>query len=144
MNYTINIFISHSWSYSGHYETLYSWIVENEWTIHEQPVIFHDWSVPKNDPIHNATTDKQLEMRIFAQISRANAVIIPTGMYANYSKWISKEISGSKLYRVPILAVNPRSQQRASSTVINAANELVGWNKNSVVNAIWKLYQNVQ
>lgn len=62
-------------------------------------------------------------------------------MYANYSKWIQKEIEGSSDYSKPILAVNPWRQQRASGVVVDAASKLVGWNKRPVVSGIWELYK---
>jgi hypothetical protein len=60
-------------------------------------------------------------------------------MYANHSKWISKEIDGAKLYEKPIVAVDPWAQKRSSSVVAGAANEAVGWNKQSIINAVWRL-----
>ena len=62
-------------------------------------------------------------------------------MYANYSKWIKKEIAGANSYVKPILGVDPRGQQRSSSVVANAAKETVGWNSKSVVDGIWRLYR---
>jgi len=98
-----------------------------------------NYSVPKNDPIHNATSDRQLREAIYAQISRSHVVVIPTGMYAQYSKWIQKEIEGAQLYQKPILAVNPWGQHRKSSVVANAAAKLAGWNSKSVVEGTWSL-----
>jgi hypothetical protein len=60
-------------------------------------------------------------------------------MYANHSYWIQKEIDGSLGYRRPILAVNPWGQERKSSVVAQAADSTVGWNKQSVVDGIWRL-----
>lgn len=71
----------------------------------------------------------------------SHVIVIPTGMYANYSKWIQKEIDGSLGYSKPILAVNPWGRQRASGIVVDSASKLVGWNKKSVINGIWELYK---
>jgi hypothetical protein len=60
-------------------------------------------------------------------------------MYANHSKWIGKEIDGAKLYGKPIVAVDPWAQKRSSSVVATAADEAVGWNKQSIINAVWRL-----
>ncbi len=68
-------------------------------------------------------------------------IVIPLGMYANYSKWIQKEITGASSYAKPILGVDPWAQQRSSSVVANAAKETVGWNSKSVVGGIWRLYR---
>ena len=123
----IHVFISHSWSYSDHYETLASWISNKRWRFGQASLNLRDYSVPKDDPIHNAPTQRKLQEAIFAKIARSHVIVIPTGMYANYSKWIGKEIAGAKSYTKPILAVNPRNQQRTSSTVSAAAGMTVGW-----------------
>ena len=139
--YQIHVFISHSWSYSGHYDTLADWIFEQNWSSGQASLVFHDYSVPKNDPIHDAPSDRALQNAIFNQISRSHVVVIPLGMYANYSKWIKKEIAGANSYAKPILGVDPWGQQRSSSVVANAAKETVGWNSKSVVDGIWRLYR---
>lgn len=137
----IHVFISHSWSYSGHYDKLEEWIFKNNWRSGQASLDFRDFSVPKHDPIHNAPTDKGLRDAIYNKIAHSHVIVIPTGMYANYSKWIQKEIDGASSYKKPILAVNPWGQQRASSVVRSAATKAVGWNSESVINGIWDLYR---
>jgi hypothetical protein len=136
----IHVFISHSWKYSGHYDTLASWIFEESWSVGQASLALCDFSVPKNDPINNAPTDKQLRDAIYNKIARSHVVVIPTGMYANYSKWIQKEIDGAIAYEKPILAVNPWAQEKKSSVVQAAAAKTVGWNSKTVMGGIWELY----
>lgn len=137
----IHVFISHSWWYSNHYETLADWIFGRNWSVGQASLYLCDYSVPKTDPILNASNDRQLKDAIYNQISRSHVVVIPTGMYANHSKWIGKEIDGANSYAKPILAVNPWGQLRTSSVVSNAASKTVGWNKQSVIDGIWELYR---
>jgi hypothetical protein len=137
----IHVFISHSWLYSGHYDKLAEWIFKEKWSSGQASIDFCDFSAPKNDPIHNAPTQKELREAIYAKISRSHVIVIPTGMYANYSEWIQKEIEGAVHYKKPILAVDPRGQQRSSSVVGNAAKMIVGWSSKSVVDGIWALYR---
>ena len=118
----IHVFISHSWEYSGHYETLSSWIFDAKWNIGQASLDLRDFSVPKDDPIHNAPTATELRDAIYAQIARSHVIVIPTGMYANYSKWIQQEIHGADDNKKPILAVNPWGKQRTSSVVVESAN----------------------
>ncbi len=139
--YKIYIFISHSWTYSNHYDKLAEWIFKLQWKLEDTPINFENRSVPKDDPIHLTNSDAELKNAIFNQIYNSNVVVIPTGMYTNYSKWIQKEIEGANLYQKPILAVNPWGQERKSNIVQNAANQTVGWNKDSVVKEIWRLYR---
>lgn len=140
-SHQIHVFISHAWAYSNHYDTLASWIFEEKWSVEQASLVFQDFSIPKNDPIHNAANDAQLKNAIYNKISRSHVIVIPSGMYANYSKWIKKEIQGSKAYKKPILAVNLFGQQKKSSVVLNNADEAVGWNKKPVISAIWNLYR---
>lgn len=139
--HNINIFISHSWDYTNHYETLAEWIFKNNWNVSGTPIKFNDYSIPKNNPIHNARNAQDLKNAIYAEITKSHIVVIPTGMYASYSNWIQKEIDGANYYRKPILAVNPWSQERKSSVVANVASETVGWNKKPLIDAIWGLYR---
>lgn len=137
----IHVFISHAWKYSGVYDKLAEWIFEENWSVDKVPLDFRDFSVPKNDPIHNAPTKKELTDAIYNKIARSHIIVIPTGMYATYSDWIQKEIDGAKKYSKPILAVNPRGQERNSEVVVSNAAHRVGWTKQSVVEGIWKLYR---
>ncbi len=137
----ISVFISHSWKYSEHYEKLFEWVFKNKWQSQGTKIVFLDTSVPKDNPIHFAKSDRELKRAIWERIQIADVVVIPTGMYANYSKWIAKEIEGAQKYKKPILAVNPWNQERKSSVVQQASEDYCGWNKQSVVGKIWSIYQ---
>ncbi len=137
----IHIFISHAWAYSGHYDTLSDWIFNETWRSGQATLDLRNYSVPRNDPIHNPRNDTQLRQALYNKISRSHVIVIPTGMYANYSRWIQKELEGAAGYGKPILAVNPWASQRASSVVRSAAARTVGWNKKSVIGGIWELYR---
>lgn len=135
----MNIFISHSWAYSGHYDRIAEWIFDGAWSVNGQPIHFFNTSVPRDNPIHSAPNQAALQQAIYQRIYNSDVVVIPTGMYANHSKWIRKEIDGAKLYIKPIVAVDPWAQKRAASVVSAAADEAVGWNKKSIVDAVWRL-----
>lgn len=137
----IHVFISHSWAYSEHYDTLAEWIFTNSWRSGQASLDFRDFSVPKDDPIHNAPTVKELKEAIYNKIARSHVIVIPTGMYTNYSKWIQKEIDGAAEHGKPILAVNPRGQQRTAEVVTSNAKKLVGWSSQSVIDGIWELHR---
>lgn len=136
----VHVFVSHSWSYSQHYEKIRGWLFDSPWSFGQARVEFRDYSIPRDDPIHDAESDFELEEAIFRHISRCRVVVVPTGMYTSHSKWIKKELAGARAYSKRILAVNPWGQERKSSVVRDAAHKTVGWNKNSVGRAVWKLY----
>jgi len=138
--YQIHIFISHSWAYPEHYQTLRGWIFDQRWNLGQASINFCDYSVPKDDPIHIQGRDSDLMEAILRKIERSHVLVIPTGMYVNYSKWIRKEIDASINKGKPILAVNPWRQQRKSSVVAEAATQIVDWNSQRIIRAIWNLY----
>lgn len=125
-----NLFISHSWAYSTNYESLIT-LLDNAPNFY-----YRDYSVPKNDPIHNARYDYQLRAAIRNQMQHASCVIILAGVYSTYSKWINIEIELAKELNKTIIAVEPWGAQRTSAVVKNAADIICGWNTNSILKAI--------
>lgn len=128
-----NIFISHSWTYSDAYTKLIALLNEARY------FQYKNYSVPKDDPIHNANNSSELYDAIKNQEKYANVVIILAGVYASYSKWIDKEIEIAQQLGKPILAIEPWGSEKTSAKVKNAANKVVKWNTISVVNAIREL-----
>lgn len=127
---TYNLFISHSWAYSDTYDRLIE-------LLNKAPFfVFKNYSVPKNDPIHNAHYDYQLRVAIKNQMQHASCVLILAGVYATYSKWINIEIQLAQEMGKKIIAVQPWESQKTSQVVKNAADEIVGWNTFSIVKAI--------
>lgn len=128
-----NLFISHSWSYGDAYEKLIK-------LLDAAPYFsYKNFSVPKNDPIHNAPNQTLLYEAIKRQIAPTHVVVILAGVYASYSKWIDKEIRIAKLEFTtpkPIIGIQPWGAERISLKVQNNADKVVGWNTISVVSAI--------
>lgn len=125
------LFISHSWAYGDAYERLINLFNKHKnfkWT---------DYSVPKNNPIHNAPKQSELYAAIKKQIAPTNCVIMLAGVYSTYSKWINKEINISKDdFEKPIVAIYPFRSKRISQTVKDNADIIVKWNSSSIVKAI--------
>ena len=138
MTRTYHLFISHSWAYGSSYNNLINLLRQS------YGFTFKDYSVPQDDPIHNAGNDAQLRQAIKEQMSPCSAVIVLAGVYATYSKWINKEIDlakgglakGGFIKPKPVIAVRPWGNQRISQKVRDAADKLVGWNTQSVISAI--------
>lgn len=127
---TYNLFISHSWAYSDSYENLVRLLDAKLY------FDYRNYSVPKNDPIHNANNDYQLREAIRAQMQHASCVLILAGVYATYSKWINIEIDLAKQMGKRIIAIQPWGAERTSAVVRDAAEAIVGWNTDSIVSAI--------
>ena len=128
-----NLFISHSWAYGDAYEKLISLLKADKY------FEFKDYSVPKNNPIHDASNQQQLREAIKTQMSSASCILIMAGVYSTYSKWINIEIElAKKGFYVPkkIIAIEPWGAERTSIIVKNAANEIVKWQTSSIIAAI--------
>lgn len=130
---TRNLFISHSWSYSDAYDRLCD-------LLDAAPYFsYRNYSVPSSEPIHDARNQGLLRAAIQRQMTPCHVVVIIAGVYATYSKWINEEIALAKrgfLYAKPILAITPWGAQKISTEVRQAADLVVGWNTNSVVQGI--------
>lgn len=129
-----NLFISHSWGYTDAYQKLTS-------LLDAAPNFrYSNYSVPKDDPVHDAPNADALLEAIKKQMVFCDVVLIMAGKYATYSKWIQREIKIAKRHFIkPIVAIRPWANEQISSVVAEAADRLVNWNTNSIVSAIREL-----
>ena len=133
---TFNLFISHSWANSGHYDGLIKLLDQ------KTHFSYCNYSIPKDNPIHNAPHDDQLYEAIKRKISPCSVVLILAGVYGSRSKWIDKEIRISKSeFQHPksIIAIMPWHAERTSTKVKDSADKVVKWETSSIVNAIREL-----
>lgn len=131
-----NLFISHSWSYGDQYDRLVD-LLDNAPYFH-----YRNYSVPKDDPIHNANNDKQLREAIKNQMAHASCVLVLAGVYSTYSKWINIEIDLAKnsfYCPKPIIAVEPWGAESTSAIVKDNADRIVKWQASSIIKAIREL-----
>ncbi len=129
-----NLFISHSWAYGDAYEKLVK-LLDAAPNFH-----YKNYSVPKDDPVHNAPNVEALYKAIKNQMVFCDVVLIMAGKYATYSKWIEREIQiAKKDFNKPIVGIRPWANEQISSVVSNAADRLVGWNTSAIVSAIREL-----
>ncbi len=136
MNKNYNLFISHSWAYSTAYNGLVG-LLNKDYSF-----AYKNYSVPKNDPIHNAINDNQLYEAIKKQIGPSSVVLILAGVYASYSKWINHEIDIAKngfATVKPIIAIEPWDSEKTSKVVKDNADKIVKWQSSSIISAIREL-----
>lgn len=127
---TYHLFISHSWAYSDQYARLCA-------LLNSVPGFsYSNYSVPKEDPIHNAPSTALLRQAIKDKMQHATCVVILAGVYSSYSKWINIEINLAEEMGKRIVAVEPWGSERTSAIVKDHADAIVKWNGNSIVRAI--------
>lgn len=125
-----NLLISHSWHYEDHYKKVVSWLDdglgEKEWK---------NLSVSADNPL-DTQTDAELKRALSSRIRLSSAIIVLAGMYAAYSKWIDYEIEEATRMDKVIIGVRPWGQERVPKKISDNATVMVGWRKDSVVNAV--------
>ena len=130
-----HLFISHSWSHSDRYSNLTHLLNQaNGFT-------YHNHSIPEYDPVHNRS-NRELSEAIRNKMQPCGIVLVLTGVYADYSRWITKEINIARSTwnnPKPILGIRHWENEMISNTVLNAADAIVDWNTRNIVNAIREL-----
>lgn len=126
---TRTLFISHAWSHSEDYFQIVKWFND------ASHFYWKNCSVPNHDALPDRTS-KGLSDGMTRQISPAQGVIILAGMYASHSAWIDYEINQAVRMGKVIIGVKPWGQERIPVNVQNAANVMVGWNSQSVIDAV--------
>lgn len=125
-----NLFISHSWTYSDEYAKLIN-ILNGV-----SGFTYRNYSVPKDDPIHNAPYDFQLKAAIRNQMQHASCVLVLAGVYSTYSRWIKIELELAREMGKKIIAIEPWGAERTSLIVKVYADEIVKWQGSSIVKAV--------
>ena len=124
----IHAFISHPWRYPDEYNKLIKILTEAK-------VAFKDYSVPKDDPITNANTYRQLWMELYERIRNCNCFIFFSGLSSTYSDWIEEELKIAMDLGKPIICIAPRGQVHHSKLRVHA-DVNVGWDGPCIIRAI--------
>lgn len=123
---TYRLFISHAWDYNDEYNRLIN-------MLNSAPLFrYANYSVPEHDPLPN----RQLKQGFYNQIRPVNVVVILSGMYVTYSDSIQIEIDIALELEKPIIGIMPWGSNRMPHAVQEAADDVVGWNTVSIVDAI--------
>lgn len=125
------IFVSHAWNYSSEYQRLVH-LLDNA-----RYFIYSNYSVTRQDPLHCRQSELREQLR--QQIRPVEVAIVLSGMYVPYSNWIQFEMDFATSAMKPILGVLPWGSQRCPMAVTTCADEIVGWNTDSIVGAIRRL-----
>ncbi|MCD8177270.1 MAG: TIR domain-containing protein [Tannerellaceae bacterium] len=121
--------ISHSWSYSTHYDTVCTWFDRTQY------FTWSNYSVCCDKPL-DTRTDSELKEKLRNKIAASSCIVVLSGMYVKYSKWIDFEIDTALSMNKPIIGVQPWGQERVPLKVQNFSKVMVGWNAKSVVDAV--------
>jgi len=123
------VFISHSWTRSGHLNRLQNLLVTRGYF----PVIFTESSI--YNPI-NSMNEPYVRKRLAERIQESHIMLVIGAVYATRSEWMPWEMKAAQLYDVPIIGVIPWGNRYVSTVVQQHAVEIVRWNTESIVAAI--------
>ena len=121
------LFICHDWEYNADYYRICEFLDQEphfQWT---------NLSVPEHDPLD---TDEMLEKNLRDQIRPADVMVIVAGMEAARSEWMDWEIRFARRIGTPIVGVRRWGAIQIPKLVQRNATEIVGWNRDSIVNSI--------
>lgn len=126
------LFISHSWGYDTDYNRVIQMLND------ANNFIYSNYSIPWEKRFEGLT-NSQLKEELKGQIRPVEVVLILGGMYVAHSEWIQYEIDFAKSLNKPIIGIRPWGAERMPVAVQNAADEIVGWQTSSIVDAIRRL-----
>lgn len=125
------LFISHSWKYDEDYRRIIDFLNKANY------FRYSNFSCPFDNPLDCFRhTDNELTQRLEQQIAPTQVVLVVSGMYVAYSKWIQKEIDIARYYNKPIIGIKPWGNINTPMAVSSVANEIVGWQTDSIIEAI--------
>lgn len=133
MQNTYRLFISHAWRHHDDYDRIIDLLEKSpnfHWANYSRPR--ENPLVDPNRPSSHAYLCKKLE----DQIKPVHCVLVLAGIYSTHSDWIQEEIDIARRMGKPIIGIKPWGNERVSSVVKEAADEIVGWQASSIVDAV--------
>lgn len=127
------LFLSHAWDYDDDYERLVR-LLNNAYGFH-----WRNLSIPSNDRIHQLSNGLEIRNALSFYIRKAECVLICAGMYCAHREWIQAEIDIAQEFRKPILGVELWGQERTPVEVQTSAARMIGWNTDSILDAVREL-----
>jgi hypothetical protein len=124
---TYAVFICHDWEYSVDYHRICQFLdgASNfQWK---------NLSVPEHAPLD---TDEMLQKNLRDQIRPADVILVLAGMYSVRSGAMDWEMQFARRIGKPIIGIRPWGNVQLPVVVQRNAREIVGWNSNSIVDAI--------
>ncbi len=124
---TYSVFICHDWEYGDDYYRIC------EFLDNAPNFSWENHSVPEHDPLD---TNDMLQKNLRDQIRPADVMVVLAGMYSARSGWMDWEMEFARRIGKSIIGIKPWGNVQLPLVVQNNADEIVGWNTDSIVGAI--------
>jgi hypothetical protein len=122
-----SVFICHDWEYSDEYYRVCD-LLDGTPNFRWQNL-----SVPEHAPLD---TDDMLQKNLRDQIRPADVMLVLAGMYTARSQWMDWEMAFARRIGKAIIGVRPWGSVQLPVVVQDNAHEIVGWNTDTIVDAI--------
>lgn len=123
------VFISHACVHDEEYKRLVKMLDKASF------FYWQNYSLPINDALARPTGQE-----FHDRMALTNIVIVLSGDYCSHIDFMQQEIEIAADLKKPILGIMPWRNQNVPHIVKELATEIVGWNTNSIVDAIRRLY----
>lgn len=131
--FNYHIFISHAWNYSEDYIRLVQ-------LLNNAPYFsYYDYSISRDknlSPSGIKIPDSRIKQALQNQITHSTVVLTLLGMYGAYHEWMNVEADLALALNKPLIGIKPWGQQRIPQDIALACTEIVGWNTDSIIDAI--------
>jgi len=130
-----SVFVSHGWLPENGTDRLYG-LLENYRIRHVPEFSFQLLSVSKDDPVQNLPSKKALIAAIEQKMKDSACLVILTGLFDDYKKWIDIELDAAKKLNKPIILVEAAAWMKASTKEKRSATATVKWDAKELGEAI--------
>lgn len=134
--YNYRLFISHAWKYGDDYNRLVNLLNSAKY------FSYYNYSAPAEKPLFpfgTPYTSSDIAHKITDKLKPSQVTLVIAGMYTAYREWMQYEIDESIRLGKPIIGIRPWGNTIVPAYVSNHADEIVGWNTDSIITAIRKL-----
>ena len=122
------LFISHAWDYDEYHKI-------KGWLNSTPNFLYSDYSVPYDNAL-NFKSKSELKEGLKRLIRLSQVVLVQAGMEVNYREFILFELNFAQELDKPIIGIIPWGGRQIPRVISDAAWEIVGWNRISIVDAI--------
>ena len=129
------VYVSHCWLPENGTDRLYG-LLENYRIRHVPEFSFQLLSVSKDDPVQNLPSKKSLIAAVEQKMKESVCLIILTGLFDDYKKWIDIELEAAKKLKKPVILVEAAVWMKASTKEKRAATATVKWDVKELGEAI--------
>ncbi|MDR0933715.1 MAG: TIR domain-containing protein [Burkholderiaceae bacterium] len=129
------LFVSHSWLPDDGTDRLYS-LLENYRIRHVPDFTYQLFSVSKDDPVQHLPSKKALAVAIEEKMRQCTCLLILTGVFEEYKRWIDLEMDIAKKLKKPVILVEAAAKKHTSGKEKRAAKKIVKWDAKELGEAI--------